>query len=88
MKREKFINCLIFGYLRSDRLFFSRFGDPFDHLRDFFGDGFGRFRQNRDQNIFHKQVSYSVFHQLLVPWFIETWVPIYSRFKNIITMNI
>jgi len=47
---------------------YNRFGDPFDHLRDFFGDGFGRFRQNRDQNIFHKQsVTYKAYSNNLVP---------------------
>ena len=37
--------------------FLLRFGDPFDHLRDLFGDGFGKFRTGREQNIFHKQVN-------------------------------
>jgi hypothetical protein len=34
----------------------SRFGDPFDHFRDLFGEGFSRFKSNKEQqNIFHRQ---------------------------------
>jgi len=47
---------------------YNRFGDPFDHLRDLFGDGFGRFRAGREQNIFHKQsVTYKAYSNTLVP---------------------
>lgn len=48
---------------------YNRFGDPFDHFRDLFGEGFGRFRSNnKEQNIFHKQsITYKAYSNNLMP---------------------
>jgi len=48
---------------------YNRFGDPFDHLRDLFGDNFNQFKQGGNkENIFHKQsVTYKAYVNNLVP---------------------
>ena len=49
---------------------YNRFGDPFDHLRDLFGDNFNSFKQGGGarENIFHKQsVTYKAYANNLVP---------------------
>jgi len=48
---------------------YNRFGDPFDHLRDLFGDNFNQFKQGGNrENIFHKQsVTYKAYANTLVP---------------------
>ena len=47
---------------------YNRFGDPFDHLRDLFGDNFNQFKQGGNrENIFHKQsVTYKAYANTLV----------------------
>jgi len=53
---------------RHDYAQYNRYGDPYDHLRDLFGEGFGKFRAGREQNIFHKQsVTYKAYSNTLVP---------------------
>jgi len=48
---------------------YNRFGDPFDHLRDLFGDNFNNFKQGGNrENIFHKQsITYKAYANNLVP---------------------
>lgn len=48
---------------------YNRFGDPFDHLRDLFGDNFNSFKQGGNrENIFHKQsITYKAYANTLVP---------------------
>lgn len=48
---------------------YNRFGDPFDHLRDLFGDNFNSFKAGGNkENIFHKQsVTYKAYANNLVP---------------------
>jgi DnaJ family protein C protein 16 len=48
---------------------YNRFGDPFDHLRDLFGDNFNSFKSNGNrENIFHKQsITYKAYANTLVP---------------------
>merc|ERR1719510_48835 len=48
---------------------YNRHGDPFDHLRDLFGDSFHSFRSgNARENIFHKQsITYRAFTNTIVP---------------------
>lgn len=48
---------------------YNRFGDPFDHLRDLFGDNFNNFRAGGNkENIFHKHsVTYKAYANTIVP---------------------
>jgi len=48
---------------------YNRFGDPFDHLRDLFGENFNSFKQGGTrENIFHKQsITYKAYANNLVP---------------------
>jgi len=48
---------------------YNRFGDPFDHLRDLFGDNFNSFKSSGSrENIFHKQsITYKAYANTLVP---------------------
>jgi DnaJ family protein C protein 16 len=48
---------------------YNRFGDPFDHLRDLFGENFNNFKQGGTrENIFHKQsITYKAYANNLVP---------------------
>jgi len=48
---------------------YNRHGDPFDHLRDLFGDSFHNFRSgNTRENIFHKQsITYKAYTNTVVP---------------------
>lgn len=48
---------------------YNRFGDPFDHLRDLFGENFNSFKQGGNrENIFHKQsITYKAYANNLVP---------------------
>merc|ERR1719410_2743431 len=48
---------------------YNRHGDPFDHLRDLFGDSFHNFRSsNARENIFHKQsITYKAYTNTIVP---------------------
>jgi len=48
---------------------YNRFGDPFDHLRDLFGDNFNNFKSSGNrENIFHKQsITYKAYANTLVP---------------------
>ena len=48
---------------------YNRHGDPFDHLRDLFGDSFHSFRSgNTRENIFHKQsITYRAYTNTILP---------------------
>ena len=48
---------------------YNRHGDPFDHLKDLFGDSFQNFRSgNTRENIFHKQsITYKAYTNTIVP---------------------
>ena len=48
---------------------YNRHGDPFDHLRDLFGDSFHSFRSgNSRENIFHKQsITYRAYTNTIIP---------------------
>ena len=48
---------------------YNRHGDPFDHLRDLFGDSFQSFRSGGGrENIFHKQsITYKAYTNTVVP---------------------
>ena len=48
---------------------YNRHGDPFDHLRDLFGDSFHSFRSgNARENIFHKQsITYRAYTNTIIP---------------------
>ena len=48
---------------------YNRHGDPFDHLRDLFGDSFHSFRSgNTRENIFHKQsITYKAYTNTIIP---------------------
>ena len=48
---------------------YNRHGDPFDHLRDLFGDSFHSFRSgNARENIFHKQsITYRAYTNPIIP---------------------
>jgi len=50
---------------------YNRYGDPFDHLRDLFGENFNSFKSGSGgskENIFHKQsISYKAYANNLVP---------------------
>jgi hypothetical protein len=52
---------------------FARFGDPFDHFRDLFGEGFSRFKSNKEQqNIFHRQAGLQKNCTTIpVPWYLS-----------------
>jgi len=54
---------------RHDYSQYNRFGDPFDHLRDLFGDNFNSFKSSGSrENIFHKQsITYKAYANTLVP---------------------
>ena len=48
---------------------YNRHADPFDHLRDLFGDSFHSFRSgNARENIFHKQsITYRAYTNTIIP---------------------
>jgi len=48
---------------------YNRHGDPFDHLKDLFGDSFQNFKSgNTRENIFHKQsITYKAYTNTIVP---------------------
>ena len=48
---------------------YNRHGDPFDHLRDLFGDSFHNFRSsNARENIFHKQsITHKAYTNTVLP---------------------
>merc|ERR1719378_742080 len=48
---------------------YNRHGDPFDHLRDLFGDSFQNFRSGHArENIFHKQsITYKAYTNTILP---------------------
>ena len=54
---------------RHDYSQYNRFGDPFDHLRDLFGDNFNSFKSGSSkENIFHKQsITYKAYANTMVP---------------------